>query len=223
MESNLLVRDHLNLLCVGEQGAFESAFKELEEAVEKKSASYILGKIYKRCVELYNATADWAKNYIFRPLERLIKNRLQRNTLQNRIEAKKRDEACPTLMNALDRIIYPNNTVHRPDGTHQFYICRMVKDNGEIVYQKIGTTSRDTDLRMHKHLQDHWDKGVRRIIVDRTYEAPDKESTELIESFIRAKYGRLFKEEYIRLDRFSNAVINLDELDKDVASLQAGF
>lgn len=223
MKSNLTFRDRANLLCDGEQSAFESAFKELEEAVEKKSASYILGKIYKRCVELYNAAADWAKNYIFRPLERLIKNRLQRNTRQNRAEAKKRDEACPTFKNALNRIIYTNDTTHQPEGIHQFYICRMIKDNGKVVYQKIGTTYRDTTLRMYEHLQKHWDKGVRRIVVDRTYEAPDKNSAELIESFIRAKYGRLFKEDYIRLDRFSNPVINLDELDKDVANLQAGF
>ena len=96
MESNLTMRDLVNRAAHGEQYAFEHTYSELEEAIEKKSPSYILGKIYKRCAELYNATADWAKEYIFRPFERLIKNRIQRNTRKNRAEANKRDAACPT-------------------------------------------------------------------------------------------------------------------------------
>ena len=221
MESNLTMRDHLNLLCDGEQGAFESAFKELEEAVEKKSASYILGKIYKRCVELYVATADWAKNYIFRPLERLIKNRLQRNTRQNRAEANKRDTACPTYKNALDRIIYTDDTVRQSAGVNQFYICRMIKDNGKVVYQKFGTTHRDTSVRMYEHLRDHWDKGVRKIIVDRVYDVKDMPDV-TVESFFRAKYGRKYKEQYIKLDRFGDAVIDLDEADRDFINFMMG-
>jgi hypothetical protein len=215
------MRDHLNLLCDGEQGAFESAFKELEEAVEKKSASYIVGKIYKRCVELYVATADWAKNYIFRPLERLIKNRLQRNTRQNRAEANKRDAACPTYKNALDRIIYTDDTVRQSAGVNQFYICRMIKDNGKVVYQKFGTTHRDTSVRMYEHLRDHWDKGVRKIIVDRVYDVKDMPDV-TVESFFRAKYGRKYKEQYIKLDRFGDAVIDLDEADRDFINFMMG-
>ena len=221
MESNLTMRDHLNLLCDGEQGAFESAFKELEEAVEKKSASYILSKIYKRCVELYVATADWAKNYIFRPLERLIKNRLQRNTRQNHAEANKRDAACPTYKNALDRIIYTDDTVRQSAGVNQFYICRMIKDNGKVVYQKFGTTHRDTSVRMYEHLRDHWDKGVRKIIVDRVYDVKDMPDV-TVESFFRAKYGRKYKEQYIKLDRFGDAVIDLDEADRDFINFMMG-
>ena len=221
METNLTMRDRLNLLCDGEQGAFESAFKELEEAVEKKSASYILGKIYKRCVELYNATAEWAKNYIFRPLERLIKNRLQRNTRQNHAEANKRDSACPTYKNALDRIIYTDDTVRQSAGVNQFYICRMIKDNGKVVYQKFGTTHRDTSVRMYEHLRDHWDKGVRKIIVDRVYDVKDMPDV-TVESFFRAKYGRKYKEQYIKLDRFGDAVIDLDEADRDFINFMMG-
>ena len=202
---------------------FEIGFKELLRRIENKLSSSYIGKAYKALVNLIEEGAEWMADYIYRPLERLIKNRIQRNTRQNRTEAKKRDEACPTFKNALDHIIYTDDTVHQPEGIHQFYICRMIKDNGKVVYQKIGTTHRDTTQRMYEHLRDHWDKGVRRIVVDRTYETSDKESAELIESFIRAKYGRLFKEDYIRLDRFSNPVISLDELDKDVANLQAGF
>lgn len=221
MESNLTMRDRLNLLCDGEQGAFESAFKELEEAVEKKSASYILGKIYKRCVELYNVAADWAKDYIFRPLERLIKNRIQRNTRQNRAEAKKRDEACPTFSNASDRIIYTDDTVRQGEGINQFYICRMIKDNGKVLYQKIGTTRRDTSVRMYEHLRKYWDKGVRKIVVDRVYDVKDMPDV-TVESYFRAKYGRRFKEQYIKLDRFSEAVIDLDEADKDMVKFMMG-
>lgn len=221
MESNLTMRDLVNRAAHGEQYAFEHTYSELEEAIEKKSPSYILGKIYKRCAELYNAAADWAKEYIFRPFERLIKNRIQRNTRKNRAEANKRDAACPTYKNALDRIIYTDDTVRQSAGVNQFYICRMIKDNGKVVYQKFGTTHRDTSVRMYEHLRDHWDKGVRKIIVDRVYDVEDMPDV-TVESFFRAKYGRKYKEQYIKLDRFGDAVIDLDEADKDFVNFMMG-
>lgn len=221
MESNLTMLDLVNKAAHGEQYAFEHTYSELEEAIEKKSPSYVLGKIYKRCVELYNATADWAKEYIFRPFERLIKNRIQRNTRKNRAEANKRDAACPTYKNALDRIIYTDDTVRQNEGVNQFYICRMIKDNGKVVYQKIGTTHRDTNKRMYEHLRDHWDKGVRKIVVDRVYDVKDMPDI-TIESHFRAKYGRKYKEYLVPTDRFKEAVIDLDDADKEFINFMMG-
>ena len=222
MESNLNWRDHLNLLCDGRQSAFESTFKELEDAQSRKASSSVLSRIYKRLVELYDAAADWAKEYIFRPFERLIKFRFMRNTRQNRAEAHKRDLACPTFKNALDRIIYTDNTVRQPRGVNQFYICRLIKDNGKVVYQKIGTTSRDTNERMYEHLKDYWNDGVRKIVVDRVYDVKDMPDV-TIESYFRAKYGRRYKEQYVKLDRFKEAVIDLEEADKDFVQFMMGF
>lgn len=200
---------------------FEIGFKELLRRIENKLSSGYIGKAYKALVKLIEEGAEWMADYIYRPLERLIKNRIQRNTRQNRAEANKRDAACPTYANATDRIIYTDDTVRQSAGVNQFYICRMIKDNGKVVYQKFGTTHRDTSVRMYEHLRDHWDKGVRKIIVDRVYDVEDMPDV-TVESFFRAKYGRKYKEQYIKLDRFGDAVIDLDEADRDFVNFMMG-
>lgn len=200
---------------------FEIGFKELLRRIENKLSSGYIGKAYKALVNLIEEGAEWMADYIYRPLERLIKNRIQRNTRQNRAETNKRDAACPTYANATDRIIYTDDTVRQNAGVNQFYICRMIKDNGKVVYQKFGTTRRDTSVRMYEHLRDHWDKGVRKIIVDRVYDVEDMPDV-TVESFFRAKYGRKYKEQYIKLDRFGDAVIDLDEADRDFINFMMG-
>ena len=200
---------------------FEMNFDFLTKAIERNRSYYMIKKFYDNCVEFFDAAADWAKEYIFRPFERLIKNRIQRNTRQNRAEANKRDAACPTYKNALDRIIYTDDTVRQNDGVNQFYICRMIKDNGKVVYQKIGTTHRDTNKRMYEHLRDHWDKGVRKIVVDRVYDVQDMPDI-TIESHFRAKYGRKYKEYLVPTDRFKEAVIDLDDADKEFVNFMMG-
>ena len=200
---------------------FAIGYAELCRRIEEKMSSSYIGKAYKALLNLIEEGAEWMKEYIFRPFERLIKNRIQRNTRQNRAEANKRDAACPTYKNALDRIIYTDDTVRQNDGVNQFYICRMIKDNGKVVYQKIGTTRRDTNKRMYEHLRDHWDKGVRKIVVDRVYDVKDMPDI-TIESHFRAKYGRKYKEYLVPTDRFKEAVIDLDEADKDFVNFMMG-
>lgn len=200
---------------------FAIGYAELCRRIEEKMSSSYIGKAYKALLNLIEEGAEWMKEYIFRPFERLIKNRIQRNTRQNRAEANKRDATCPTYKNALDRIIYTDDTVRQNDGVNQFYICRMIKDNGKVVYQKIGTTRRDTNKRMYEHLRDHWDKGVRKIVVDRVYDVEDMPDI-TIESYFRAKYGRKYKEYLVPTDRFKEAVIDLDEADKDFVNFMMG-
>lgn len=200
---------------------FAIGYAELCRRIEEKMSSSYIGKAYKALLNLIEEGAEWMKEYIFRPFERLIKNRIQRNTRQNRAEANKRDAACPTYKNALDRIIYTDDTVRQNDGVNQFYICRMIKDNGKVVYQKIGTTRRDTNKRMYEHLRDHWDKGVRKIVVDRVYDVEDMPDI-TIESYFRAKYGRKYKEYLVPTDRFKEAVIDLDEADRDFVNFMMG-
>lgn len=200
---------------------FAIGYAELCRRIEEKMSSSYIGKAYKALLNLIEEGAEWMKEYIFRPFERLIKNRIQRNTRKNRAEANKRDAACPTYKNALDRIIYTDDTVRQNDGVNQFYICRMIKDNGKVVYQKIGTTRRDTNKRMYEHLRDHWDKGVRKIVVDRVYDVEDMPDI-TIESYFRAKYGRKYKEYLVPTDRFKEAVIDLDEADKDFVNFMMG-
>lgn len=200
---------------------FAIGYAELYRRIEKKMSSSYIGKAYKALLNLIEEGAEWMKEYIFRPFERLIKNRIQRNTRQNRAEANKRDAACPTYKNALDRIIYTDDTVRQNEGVNQFYICRMIKDNGKVVYQKIGTTRRDTNKRMYEHLRDHWDKGVRRIVVDRVYDVKDMPDI-TIESHFRAKYGRKYKEYLVPTDRFKEAVIDLDDADKEFINFMMG-
>lgn len=202
--------------------ACERIYAELEDAQEKKLPTRIISGIYKRFIDFFDAAADWAKEYIFRPFEHFIKYRIMRNTRENRALAKKRDLACPTFKNCKDYIIFTDDTVRQPKGVHQFYICRMIKDNGKVVYQKIGITRRDTLERMHEHLKKYWDEGVRKIVVDRVYDVKDEPEV-TVESHFRALYGRKFKDCYVREDRFKEPVIDLDEADDEFTKFMMGY
>lgn len=201
---------------------FETVFVELEDAQARKASAATVSRLCKKLTSLFNPVAEWAQKYIFRPFERLIKFRFMRNTKENRATAKKRDLAFPGMSKCDDRIIFTDDTVRQPTGVHQFYICRMIKDNGKVVYQKIGTTKRDTMLRMKEHLRDHWDKGVRRIVVDRVYDVKDEPEV-AFESYFRALYSRKFKDCYIRDDRFSEPVIDLNEADDEFTRFMMGY
>lgn len=201
---------------------FAIGFEEFRRRIEERMSSSYIGKAYDALVSLFEEGAEWAKEYIFRPFERLIKNRIQRNTRANRSEANKRDAACPTYRNAFDRIIYTDDTVRQADGISQFYICRLIKDNGKVLYQKIGTTTRDTNKRMYEHLRDYWDVGVRKVVVDRVYDTKEMPDV-TIESYFRAKYGSRHKGKYIKLDRFTEPVIDLNEADDDFTRFMMGF
>lgn len=71
-------------------------------------------------------------------------------------------------------IEYTNGCAPLDDGIEQLYLIRLLNENGELVWSKVGTTHRKTDARMREHLRYYAQYGIEKIIVDRVYNCGDK-------------------------------------------------
>ena len=196
---------------------FEIGFKEFTRRIEEKKSSSYIGRAYKALLTLIKEGAEWMKNYIFRPTMRLLKDRIIRNTRANRGEARRDSKKCPPASQLKDKVIFANESLWHPNGIQQFYICRLLGEGGNLIYQKIGTTSRDTVKRMVEHIQRYWKEGVRQCVVDKVYEVVGIDS-DIVESHFRALYGKRYPEYFKRNDRFTKLVISSHEADIEFAN-----
>ena len=178
---------------------FEIGFVEFSRRIKEKCTTVYIGIAYKALLNLIRNGADWMKNYIFRPDARLLKDRITRNSNVNK--------ECPRFLRLEDRIIIPNEISRYPNGVQKFYICRLLGENGNLIYQKIGTTNGDIMTRMVDHVRRYWKEGVCKCIVDRVYEVAGIDSR-IVESYFRAIYGRRYPESFKGNDRFTTNVIN---------------
>lgn len=107
-------------------------------------------------------------------------------------------------------------TTNRYDkGVNQVYLIRCVNDNGEVIYSKFGTTTRETEKRMREHLRYYAKDGVTAIYVDRVWDCGDIDP-EGLESEFRARYIKKYKGCFKRNDRFVNTIFDLDEAEEIV-------
>lgn len=100
------------------------------------------------------------------------------------------------------------------DGVEQLYLIKLIGENQELVWSKVGTTTRKTIERMKEHLRYYSKYGIERIIVDRVYDCGDMSAEyyeNLFKSFYMLKYG---KELWRKNDRFCGVAFDLDEADK---------
>lgn len=196
---------------------FEIGFKEFTRRIEEKKSSSYIGRAYKALLTLIKEGAEQMKNYIFRPTMRLLKDRIIRNTRANRGEARRDSKKCPPASQLKDKVIFANESLWHPNGIQQFYICRLLGEGGNLIYQKTGTTSRDTVKRMVEHIQRYWKEGVRQCVVDKVYEVVGMDS-DIVESHFRALYGKRYPEYFKRNDRFTKLVIGSHEADVEFAN-----
>ena len=178
---------------------FEIGFIEFSRRIKEKCTTVYIGIAYKALLNLMKDGADWMKNYIFRPTARFLRDRITRNPNVNK--------ECPNLRQLKDRIIISNEVSILPNGVQKFYICRLLGINGNLIYQKIGTTNGDITTRMVDHIRKYWKEGVCKCIVDRVYEVVGMDSR-IVESYFRAIYGRRYPEFFKGNDRFTTNVIN---------------
>lgn len=100
-------------------------------------------------------------------------------------------------------------------GTNQFYLIRCVDTYGNLIYSKIGTTTRETSKRMREHLRYYAKDGVVAIYVDRLYNCNNIDP-EGLESEFRAKYIKQYAGAFKKNDRFINVTFNLQQADEIV-------
>lgn len=97
-----------------------------------------------------------------------------------------------------------------PDGTEQLYFIRLLDANNNLVWSKIGTTSRRTDKRMEEHLRYYKKDGIAKIIVDEIFDCGDYPA-DMFESNFRGHYIKKHPGTWKKQDRFAGIELDLAE------------
>lgn len=106
--------------------------------------------------------------------------------------------------------------VPRGEKVQQLYLIRLLDKDGELVYSKVGTTTRSSQARMKEHLRYYYDNGVRSIQVLRLWNCGNVDA-EGLESEFRAHYIRKFPGTFRKNDRFTGVEFDLEEADRIAA------
>lgn len=107
--------------------------------------------------------------------------------------------------------------VHKGEKVQQLYLIRLLDKDGDLIYSKVGTTTRSTQSRMKEHLRYYYDSGVRSIEVTRLWNCGDMDA-EGLESQFRAHYIKAYPGTFKKNDRFINVEFDLEEADRIAAS-----
>lgn len=174
-----------------ETNDFEGALKRFYEAKKRWKAHW-----FNVCQTIYNNSPEWAKKYVLDPIKQTIEK------IINFVWGKKRK----------DRIYY-DGIAPMGEGTQQFYLIELLNENNELVYSKIGTTTRFTNKRMFEHLSYYKDEGVKYIVVKRLWDC-GAEQAEYIESLFRSHYMRKYPNTWKQNDRFTKVKFDYEEADK---------
>ena len=143
---------------------------------------------------IYQQSTEWAKTYILDPVAQTVE---------------KIRKAISTILG--DSIVF-EGCEPLDDGTEQFYILELLDDNGQLIWSKVGTTTRHTLKRMKEHLR-YYKNQVSTIKVLRVWDC-EKYPAECYESFFRAYYIRKYPQAFNKNDRFTKIKFDLEEADK---------
>ena len=188
------------------------AVSELNYRVRQDmSASYknSAWHIVKMVAEKILAAGKKIVKYIYRPLERLIANRIVPKNWHTAREVAAKENNYPEATK--DRIIYANGVTEKEHGVNQVYLLRLIKDNGSFVWSKIGETYQKSTERFKQILREMWKHGIRKIIVERIWVTGDVKPRRIERKF-HDHYEDAAPEAWVPNDR---TTIKIDENEAD--------
>lgn len=141
------------------------------------------------CLEIFKHSAEWAKDFVVDTVNKVI----------SKVVLKDIEWRC-------EEIAFPK-------GTELFYLIKAVDKYNNLIFSKVGTTTREVNTRMIEHLRYYKNLGVKRIIVDKVYNC-DAIPAECFESYFRARYIMKFPKTYKKNDRFFGVTFDMNEADK---------
>lgn len=188
------------------------AAEELNYRVRNNlSASYknSAWHIVKMVAEKILAAGKKILKYIYRPMERLIANRLLPRNWHTSREVAAKENNHPEIKE--ERIIYANGIQPKEHGVNQVYLLRLIKDNGEFVWTKIGETMQKSTDRFKQILREMWKHGIRKIVVERIWVTGDVKPRRIERKF-HDHYEDAAPEAWVPNDR---TTIKIDENEAD--------
>lgn len=198
------------------------AAEELNYRIRQEmSASYknSAWHIVKMIAEKILAAGRKILNYIYRPMERLIKNRLLPRNWHTSREVAAKENKNPEVNG--ERIIYANGVQPKEHGVNQVYLLRLIKDNGEFVWTKIGKTMQKSIVRFKRILHDMWKYGIRKIVVERIWVTGEIDPRR-IERKLHDFYEDKNPEAWVPNDRTTEK-INVNEADDKFVEFMMGY
>ena len=191
MYETLMVSDNA---CAEEQSFVQS----YNEYVRRQNADYSSGYIRKawyivrdKIKEAIEAGVSWIKAFRIDNVNRIICRLAQRRRVNSQIE-------------------WDCEPINRD--CEQLYLLELLNDKQEIVWSKVGTTTRPTQERMIEHLRYYKKYGITTIRVNRVWECDT--NAEGFESFFRACYIRKYPQgTFQQNDRFYHVQFDLDEAE----------
>lgn len=107
------------------------------------------------------------------------------------------------------------------DGIQQVYLIRLLDADNQLIWSKVGTTTRKTTKRMNEHLRYYRKDGACKIEVLRLWDCGSMDA-EGLESEFRAHYIKKHPNTFRKNDRFINVEFDLDEADHIVQEYLKG-
>lgn len=167
--------------------------------------------------KLQKASNTAARRYVYNQMCYFWDNFPILHAIYNHIETatlitKRFIKATEVIITAQNRI-YWMNVPQFEDGVNQVYLIRLLDENYNVIYSKIGTTTKATEKRMKQHLRYYAKNGVAYCYVDRVWDCGDIDP-EGLESEFRAHYIRKYKGTFKKNDRFEGIIFDFNEADK---------
>jgi hypothetical protein len=151
---------------------------------------------------IWETCKDWAKEYILDPVARTLRP----------IMAVVAPAACVSVKEVAPQY---------PEGSQLVYLIRLLDRNGELIWSKVGTTTRSIKKRMAEHIRYYRKDGVASLEVTRVWNCGSLPA-EGLESEFRAKYMKKYPGTFRKNDRFAGVEFDLEEADRIVENYLMG-
>lgn len=123
---------------------------------------------------------------------------------------KKTIQKVQELFKLTSNVIY---SCEKVNGNQLAYLLRLLDKDGNLIWSKVGTTTRTIEERMREHLRYYRKYDVTTIEVTRVWDCGDTDA-EGLESFLRSKYIRKFPGTFQKNDRFYHVEFDVNQADK---------
>lgn len=138
--------------------------------------------------------ALWEKNEAVRAVWTFVENAY---LIVNRF-VKRAVEKVKSLFKPTANVVYSCDKV---EGKQLVYLLRLLDEKGNLVWSKVGTTTRTIEGRMNEHLRYYRKYGIKTIEVTKVWDCGEVDA-EGLESFLRSKYIRKHPHTFQKNDRF---------------------
>lgn len=189
--------------------------EKLKARVELEGNAVVISEMERYYGMLQKAETTYQRRYAFTAMNYIYETYKFIQDLWERVEARLYiNRFIRKIKRAIWGEIEWNGIESLPDNTEQFYCIRLFKDE-DLIYSKVGTTTRKTGKRMREHLRYYRKEGINHLIVDRLVDCEGLPA-EGLESLVRGYYIKKWGEKFRKNDRFLGVTFDFAEVDSIV-------